>query len=120
MLCPAPISEGRRKSPASPPNAVHRRLLPALRSAAALTEILAMRKLLSFLRAHISRILAAIAVCCLILLWAGCTGLKQYRPIDRACDAALSNAECAACSIELTTNYLLGLVEFDDQGWLWS
>ena len=79
-----------------------------------------MRKLLSFVRAQLSRILAAIAICCLILLWAGCTGLKQYRTAVRAFDATLSGAECAACSIELTTNYLLGLVEFDDQGWLWS
>lgn len=79
-----------------------------------------MTKLLSFLRLHISRVLAGVAVCCLIVLWAGCTGLKQYRTDDRACDGTTSNAACRASSIELTTNYLLGLVEFDDQGWLWN
>lgn len=52
----------------------------------------------------------------LLVLAAGCTPLKQYRTDYRENAPAL----CESNTVEVTTNYLLGVVEFDDQGWLWD
>ncbi len=64
---------------------------------------------------------ARIALSSLISLLIGCTPLKQYRtsyppypPGQTARPAAHTNA------LELTDDYLLGFVEFDDHGWLWD
>src|SRR5438876_12385255 len=71
----------------------------------------------SVFRAPITKL---ITLCFLILFWVGCTGLKRYRTGEGACDTTSPAADCRSNSIEVTSSYLLGLVEFDDQGWLWS
>ena len=64
-----------------------------------------------------------ITVCLLpmlcLLLTSGCAGNKQYRTDLKVC-ANTSAPEFHETALERTTNYLLGFVEFDDQGWLWS
>src|SRR5882762_7462164 len=79
-----------------------------------------MENVLSSCRDAGTRALARAAFCCLALVLTGCTGLKQYRTGERACDTTASPTECQTNSIEVTANYVLGVVEFDDQGWLWS
>ena len=75
---------------------------------------------LSLLPHRANRVGLGALLCGLLLGAAGCTGLKQYRTDYRACDTALNPTNCQAHALETTTNYVLGLVEFDDQGWLWD
>ena len=56
----------------------------------------------------------------LLSILTGCTPLKQYRtgyppyPPNQTDLAGRTN------TLETGTNYILGVVEFDDHGWLWS
>jgi hypothetical protein len=63
-------------------------------------------------------VLGAASVCCLLLT--GCTSEKQYRTKDEACPYDPQAAAKAGSVIEVGTNYLVGYVEFDDQGWLYG
>lgn len=56
----------------------------------------------------------------LAALLAGCTCNKQYRDAYEPCTTAQKGPECSKSSIEQTNEYLLGFVEFDDQGWFWD
>ena len=56
----------------------------------------------------------------LALLAGGCTGLKQYRTDYNVHDATSNPTNAQRAALEVTTNYVLGLVEFDDQGWMWD
>ncbi len=57
-------------------------------------------------------------LCCL-LLTSGCAGHKQYRTALGVC-ADTNAPDCPKAALERMPKYLLGFVEFDDQGWLWS
>ena len=50
---------------------------------------------------------------------AGCAGNMQYRTSYEPCISREKDA-CKKSSLEETDSYLLGFVEFDDQGWLWD
>ena len=54
-----------------------------------------------------------------LLLASGCAGNKQYRTKPTVC-ADMTAPDFPQAMLERGTNYLLGFVEFDDQGWLWS
>ena len=56
----------------------------------------------------------------LVTLLAGCAGNEQYRTSYEPCTIAQKGAECSRSSLEQTDEYLLGFVEFDDQGWFWD
>jgi len=53
-------------------------------------------------------------------LLSGCTFHQQYRTNLAACRASGADESCRNATIEDTDSYLLGFVEFDDQGWLWD
>lgn len=57
--------------------------------------------------------------CFALLLTSGCVVSQQYRTnhLLSVNTAAITNDTFA---VERTTNYLLGIVEIDDQGWLWD
>ncbi len=55
----------------------------------------------------------------LTLAFCGCARNRPYRTELPRCCATPAN-QSQACAIEKTTNYLLGIVEIDDQGWLWN
>lgn len=63
---------------------------------------------------------------CLLLLTAGCTAVKEYRtgvtPIhyDHYDQTNSLAGKGVTNVIEVATNYTLGFVEFDDQGWLYG
>ena len=61
-----------------------------------------------------------LAIASLALFVSGCTGLKQYRTNYSESNAAADPTNCPTCTLEVTTNYVLGFVECDDQGWLWD
>jgi hypothetical protein len=50
----------------------------------------------------------------------GCTTHQQIRTSPGACRTTGTNVACQSAIIEETSSYVLGFVEFDDQGWLWS
>ena len=79
-----------------------------------------MKPILPLLRSSTSLVGQLVMLIALVAFVTGCTGLKQYRTNYTACDTALSAANCQSNTIEVSTNYVLGLVEFDDQGWLWD
>jgi len=54
-----------------------------------------------------------------LLLTSGCAGHKQYRTTLSVC-ADTNAPDFPKAALERTPKYLLGFVEFDDQGWLWS
>lgn len=56
----------------------------------------------------------------LAALLAGCVSNEQYRTSYEPCNMAQKTAECRKSSLEQTDEYLLGFVEFDDQGWFWD
>jgi pimeloyl-ACP methyl ester carboxylesterase len=64
--------------------------------------------------------LPGLLVTSLALFVSGCTSLKQYRTNYIANDIAANPANAQSCTLEVTTNYVLGIVECDDQGWLWD
>jgi hypothetical protein len=51
---------------------------------------------------------------------AACTQHVPYRAELTACDNSQDPRACAAHFIESHPEYLLGFVEFDDQGWFWD
>ena len=63
------------------------------------------------------RILPMAAV--LTTLLCGCVSQKQHRKDMPECCLGFTNENPAAC-VEKTTNYTLGVVEIDDQGWFWD
>ena len=71
-------------------------------------------------RCHAPRLCQIALTLALLLLAAGCTRLQQYRTNYHPSDTALTPADAQASTLEVTPNYVLGLVEFDDQGWLWD
>ena len=79
-----------------------------------------MRNLLLCCLRPARRFCAVTLLCGLSLLGAGCTSLHQFRTDYRAGDTTAHGAECRTNSIEVTPDYLLSFVEFDDQGWLWD
>ncbi len=56
----------------------------------------------------------------LAVLSAGCARHAQYRTNLVPCRTAGSEPQCQTAAIEEHSSYVLGFVEFDDQGWLWS
>ncbi len=54
------------------------------------------------------------------LLLTGCVSHKQYRTSHDPCNASAKSNACETAILEETKDYVLGFVEFDDQGWLWS
>ena len=79
-----------------------------------------MRNILSFCQRRARQVGGGMVMFGLILVAAGCTSLRQYRTDYSACDTTVHGADCRTNTIEETKDYLLGLVEFDDQGWLWD
>ena len=63
---------------------------------------------------------SVLLVATLALFVSGCTGLKPYRTDYSACDIAANPTNAQSCTLEATTDYVLGFVECDDQGWLWD
>jgi hypothetical protein len=61
-----------------------------------------------------------VVVCILGLFAVGCTSNAPFRTNYTECDPTQSGASCTNPVIEVTTNYKLGFVEFDDQGWFWD
>ncbi len=62
---------------------------------------------------------------CIIILMmsttlAGCVGNSQYRTSYQPCTITAEKGACETASLEENGDYLLGFVEFDDQGWLWD
>lgn len=53
------------------------------------------------------------------ILLCGCVSQRQHRKDMPECCLGFTNENPAAC-VEKTTNYTLGVVEIDDQGWLWD
>jgi hypothetical protein len=56
----------------------------------------------------------------LVILSAGCARHAQYRTNLIPCRTAGNEPQCQTAAIEENNSYVLGFVEFDDQGWLWS
>jgi hypothetical protein len=56
----------------------------------------------------------------LVLCAAGCTANKPFRTNLTSCDPTQPGTDCTNPVVEVTTNYKLGFVEFDDQGWFWD
>lgn len=56
----------------------------------------------------------------MMFLFTGCARHAQYRTNLAPCRTAGGEPKCETAAIEETTAYVLGFVEFDDQGWLWS
>jgi hypothetical protein len=50
----------------------------------------------------------------------GCTANRPFRTDFPPCDSTQGSANGVNPVIEVTTNYKLGFVEFDDQGWFWN
>lgn len=55
-----------------------------------------------------------------VVLQSGCTSHRQYRTSLTPCRTAEHSQVREDAAIEDGGSYLLGFVEFDDQGWLWS
>src|SRR5208282_779696 len=64
--------------------------------------------------------LLAAAAGALLLFTAGCASNRPFRTRFAPCDTTQTNAACAKAAIEVTPDYKLGFVEFDDQGWFWD
>jgi hypothetical protein len=64
--------------------------------------------------------LLAAAAGALLLFTAGCASNRPFRTSFAPCDTTQTNAGCAKAAIEVTPDYKLGFVEFDDQGWFWD
>ena len=58
----------------------------------------------------------------MLLVATGCTSNVQYRTQLTPCDAQTGDVReaCAEHFVEEREEYLLGFVEFDDQGWFWD
>lgn len=59
-------------------------------------------------------------LCVFLLSGFGCVSHRQYRTDLTASQGSLRQAPNESAAIEDYGNYLIGFVEFDDQGWLWS
>ena len=69
---------------------------------------------------NIALSLSAIAAGAVVLCTAGCAGNRPFRTRLAPCDTTPTNAACAKAAIEVTPEYKIGVVEFDDQGWFWD
>jgi hypothetical protein len=49
----------------------------------------------------------------------GCASHRQWRTSLEPCNTANETNTCESAAIEKGSSYVLGFVEFDDQGWLW-
>jgi pimeloyl-ACP methyl ester carboxylesterase len=67
-------------------------------------------------RSALSRVLAYILLCLTIT---GCISHRQYRTDYSVCEISTSNA-CDSHALQRYDRYLLGFIEFDDQGQLWD
>jgi len=56
----------------------------------------------------------------LLSLLTGCTPLKQYRTSYPPYPPGQAELAAQTNTIETGSNYILGIIEFDDHGWLWS
>jgi hypothetical protein len=54
------------------------------------------------------------------MLITGCASHRQWRTTLQPCNTVSETNVCESAVIERGNSYLLGFVEFDDQGWLWS
>src|SRR4051794_22545317 len=54
------------------------------------------------------------------IILSGCVSHRQYRTSLEPCNTSIRTNACESAALEETKDYLLGFVEFDDQGWLWS
>lgn len=55
-----------------------------------------------------------------VSLFSACVSHTQYRTALEPCNTSAITNGCETATLEETKDYLLGFVEFDDQGWLWS
>src|SRR5205809_6163622 len=63
------------------------------------------------------RTLKTLSLAVFLVTLSGCTRLQQYRT---DLTPAGGDEKCQTCAIEQNPYYVLGFVEFDDQGWLWQ
>ncbi len=56
----------------------------------------------------------------IVLATTSCVSLKQYRTSYTPCTVKPKESVCKKASLEQHDDYLLGFVEFDDQGWFWQ
>lgn len=61
-----------------------------------------------------------VAVCLLGLFGVGCAANRPFRTDFTPCDTTQAGTNCAKAVIEITPDYKLGFVEFDDEGWFWD
>src|ERR1700679_2247603 len=61
-----------------------------------------------------------VVICILGLFCVGCTSNAPFRTNFTECDPSQAGASCTNPVIEVTPDYKLGFVEFDDQGWFWD
>lgn len=66
------------------------------------------------------KILCVAILACGAFMFAGCAPNQQYRTVFNPSDHSLPAADPTNAVIEVTKDYRLGFVEFDDQGWFWS
>jgi hypothetical protein len=55
-----------------------------------------------------------------LALFVGCVNNHQFRTSLESCRTIELAQSCQTATLEETKDYLLGFVEFDDQGWLWN
>ncbi len=66
-------------------------------------------------------ILLAVSLCTAALFTFGCAQNAPYRTRLASCDTSLqSGTACNDSVIETNSDYKLGFVEFDEQGWFWD
>jgi len=66
-------------------------------------------------------ILTGIVIICLVLgLTVGCAGNRPYRTGFNTADPTQPGPDPTNTVIEVTPDYKMGFVEFDDQGWFWE
>ena len=70
--------------------------------------------------AMITHTAIGVTVVCAVILFTACTSNRPYRTNYTPCNTTQTNANCGDAVIELTPDYTLGFVEFDDQGWFWN
>jgi hypothetical protein len=64
--------------------------------------------------------LILLAVCVLALLFVGCTHNRPHRTVFGPIAPGQGGADYTKAVIERTSDYTLGFVEFDEQGWFWD
>lgn len=69
---------------------------------------------------HTTTFIRGIVALVLAVTLGGCVGNSQYRTSYQPCTTTAEKSACERAALEENGDYLLGFVEFDDQGWLWD